>query len=120
MRVAVYAPMKPPDDPVPSGDRKAARMLAAALELAGHRTVLASRLVTWIAEPDPARDAVLAAAAAAEIARLREAWTSGPDRPDAWLTYHLYHRAPDLLGPAMADALDIPYLVVEALSLIHI
>jgi len=114
MRVALYAPMKPPDDPLPSGDRKAARMLERALAHSGHATVLASRLVTWAAAPEPAADAALAAAAGREVDRLRRAWAGSPDRPSLWLTYHLYHKAPDLLGPAVADALAIPYVVVEA------
>ncbi len=38
-----------------------------------------------------------------------------PDRrPDAWLTYHVYHKAPDHLGPYVTRALGIPYLVAEA------
>ena len=44
MRVAFYAPLKPPDHAVPSGDRRMARLLMAALERAGHRVILASRL----------------------------------------------------------------------------
>jgi hypothetical protein len=36
------------------------------------------------------------------------------ERPDLWFTYHLYYKAPDWLGPAVADALDIPYVVAEA------
>ena len=43
MHVAFYAPMKPPDHPVPSGDRRMARLLMQALAHAGHRVVLASR-----------------------------------------------------------------------------
>ena len=35
-------------------------------------------------------------------------------RPDVWFTYHLYHKAPDWLGPAVSRALDIPYVVAEA------
>src|SRR5262249_46845980 len=34
--------------------------------------------------------------------------------PELWFTYHLYHKAPDWLGPAIADALGIPYVVAEA------
>jgi predicted glycosyltransferase len=37
-------------------------------------------------------------------------------RPRAWFTYHLYHKAPDWLGPRVADALAIPYVVAEASS----
>src|SRR5207253_11404693 len=34
--------------------------------------------------------------------------------PELWFTYHLYHKAPDWLGPQIADALRIPYVVAEA------
>src|SRR5262249_26323880 len=34
--------------------------------------------------------------------------------PELWFTYHLYHKAPDWIGPAIADALSIPYVVAEA------
>ena len=34
-RIAFYAPLKPPDHPIPSGDRQMARMLMAALINAG-------------------------------------------------------------------------------------
>ena len=32
----------------------------------------------------------------------------------AWITYHNYYKAPDLLGPVVARALGIPYLQVES------
>ena len=37
-----------------------------------------------------------------------------PSGPAAWFTYHLYYKAPDWLGPDIARALAIPYLVAEA------
>ncbi len=43
---------------------------------------------------------------------------SARDRPAAWFTYHLYYKAPDWIGPQVARALAIPYLVAEA-SLAH-
>ena len=42
MRIAFYAPLKPPDHPVPSGDRQIAQLFLAALRLAGHEPVLVS------------------------------------------------------------------------------
>ena len=59
MRVAFYAPLKPPDHPVPSGDRRMARLLIQALGLAGHEVEIAARLRSWNARPDPARQARL-------------------------------------------------------------
>ena len=47
MRIAFYAPMKPPNHPVPSGDRRMARLLIRALDLAGHEVSVASRLRSW-------------------------------------------------------------------------
>ena len=35
-------------------------------------------------------------------------------RPDLWFTYHLYHKAPDWLGPLVTARLGIPYVVAEA------
>jgi glycosyltransferase involved in cell wall biosynthesis len=115
MQIALYAPMKPPDDPLPSGDRQAARMIVRALALAGHRTEITSRLVSWLAAPDQAADACQRTAAEAEVAALVGRWaTDAADRPELFLTYHLYHRAPDRIGPAVAARLGIPYVVVEA------
>ena len=110
MKIAFYAPMKPPDSDVPSGDRESAALLIRMLGELGHEVEIASRLVTWRAAPEPC-DA-LETASGAEAERLLSAWTSDP--PALWLTYHLYHKAPDWLGPRMADALAIPYAVIEA------
>ena len=35
-------------------------------------------------------------------------------RPDLWFTYHVYYKAPDWLGPAVSEALGIPYVIAEA------
>jgi glycosyltransferase involved in cell wall biosynthesis len=110
MRVAFYAPLKPPDHPVPSGDRRVARLLIAALQSRGHEVVLASRLRSR----DPtgtrlARFAALAPRLAARVVRQLR-----PNPPAAWLTYHLYDKAPDWIGPAVCRAFGIPYLVAEA------
>ena len=43
MQIAFYAPLKPPDHPVPSGDRRVAQLLWQALQMGGHEPVLASR-----------------------------------------------------------------------------
>jgi len=114
MRVAFYAPMKPPDHPVPSGDRRMARLLMAALAAGGHEVILASRLRSWDDAAVPGRQTRLRRLGERLAARLVRRWQGAPDRPDLWFTYHLYHKAPDWLGPAVADALGIPYVVAEA------
>lgn len=114
MTTALYCPMKPPDHPVASGDREIGRLVLRLLEDLGEAPVLASRLSTWQGSPDPDRFAELERASAAEADRLIDAWQSSEDRPDAWVTYHLYHKAPDHLGPRVADALGLAYVVIEA------
>jgi len=116
MRIAFYAPMKPPDHPVPSGDRRMARLLMAALRRAGHEIELASRLRSRDGAGDPARQARLARAGKATAARLLSRYRARPaaERPRAWITYHLYYKAPDWLGPAVSAGLGIPYIAVEA------
>lgn len=112
MNIAFYAPMKAPDDPVISGDRETARLILAALRAEGHEVTLVSRLRTWQKMPEEARFVALADESAAETRRLLGDWTAG-GAPDLWITYHLYHKAPDWLGPAVTAALGIPYVVLE-------
>lgn len=116
MRIAFYAPLKPPDHPVPSGDRRMAQLLMAALAARGHAVHLAARLRTRDGDGDPRRQLRLAALGAWLARRLgaRYAAAAPLERPQAWLTYHLYYKAPDWIGPAVARVLDIPYVVVEA------
>ena len=115
MRIAFYAPLKWPGHPVPSGDRLLARMFVAALTAAGHEVVLASRLRAFEGRGDAARQARIAAVGAALARRLVRRWQrAGAAVPDLWFTYHVYHKAPDHLGPRVARALGIPYVIAEA------
>ncbi len=115
-RVAFYAPLKPPDHPVPSGDRRMARALMAALAEAGWDAELVSRLRSYDRAGDAGRQARLQAIGAGQAKRLatRLARRPAASRPVAWLTYHAYHKSPDWLGPTVSRALGIPYLLVEA------
>ncbi len=115
MKIAFYAPMKAPDHPHPSGDRTVARSLRRVLEDLGHDVVVASSLRSWDAG-DSCRQEGIAREGARECERLRTLWRDEP--PDLWFTYHLYHKAPDHLGPSIADAFRIPYVVAEP-SLAH-
>ncbi|HEV2677717.1 MAG TPA: glycosyltransferase family 4 protein [Aliidongia sp.] len=112
MRVGFYAPLKPPDHPVPSGDRLVARLLIQALEMAGLEVAVMSRCRSRDGLGDPARQARLARLGHRQVDRILD--RAAP--PDLWFTYHLYHKAPDLIGPAVAARLGIPYVVAEASS----
>ena len=113
MRIAFYAPMKPPDDPVPSGDRELGRRIIAALERKGHDVVLASRVKTWLRDPDEAAHRALQAEAEAEADRIIARF-SAEGAPDAWLAYHVYFKAPDWIGPRVSASLGVPCVIVEA------
>lgn len=115
MRVAFYAPLKPPTHPHPSGDRRMARLLMQALRLSGHTVMLASSFRAYDRAGDAAMQTGIAAKGAKVAAMLTRRWRKLPrgHRPQAWITYHLYHKAPDYLGPAVSAALRIPYVVVE-------
>lgn len=116
MIVAFYAPLKAPDHPVPSGDREIARALLQALRDRGYQVAVASRFRSWDGIGDASRQARIRAVGRRLARRLTRRWLllDPAHRPALWLTYHLYHKAPDWLGPRVAAALDIPYLVVEA------
>jgi glycosyltransferase involved in cell wall biosynthesis len=115
MRITFYAPLKPPDHPVPSGDRRVARLLVDALLLAGHQPFVASRLRSYDGAGDPLRQARLGDIGAREAERLLRRWRRMPaTAPELWLTYHLYYKAPDWLGPRVGAALGIPYVIAEA------
>jgi glycosyltransferase involved in cell wall biosynthesis len=117
MRIAFYAPLKPPDHPAPSGDRQVARLFLEALRAAGHRPFAASRLRSYDGSGDPSRQARLAAVGSAAAQRLLRRWERDPGAaPDLWFTYHLYYKAPDWLGPPVSAALGIPYAIAEASS----
>jgi len=93
-----------------------ARLLMTALTGAGHSVELAARLRSYDRDGLPERQARLAAVggrlAARFVERMRQRSTS--ERSQVWFTYHLYHKAPDWIGPRVAVALGIPYIVAEA------
>jgi glycosyltransferase involved in cell wall biosynthesis len=113
VRIAFHAPLKAPDHPVPSGDRAVARLLLAALALRGHDVAIASRLRTFDRTGDLVRQLRMRALGRRLATRVARRLRRGP-LPDLWLTYHVHHKAPDLVGPAVSKALRIPYVIVEA------
>lgn len=107
MRIAFYAPMKPPTHPTPSGDRTIARSVMSLLGDIGE-VDLASTLRMRDGQGDAARQADLASAADKEVERLSGGhW-------DAWVTYHNYYKAPDMIGPVVARRKGLPYVLIEA------
>src|SRR5215813_6035764 len=118
MRVLLHTPLKPPDSPLPSGDREMARGLARLLSRLGHRVVMPplSRVAAGV--PRPEAHLALQRRARVQAARLVRRWRGlparHPERFDLWFTYHCYYRKPDWLGPLVTRALGIPHVIAEA------
>jgi glycosyltransferase involved in cell wall biosynthesis len=132
MKIAFYAPMNAPDGGAASGDRSLSRLFMRALRELGHQVEVAARTTTYAASP--AEQMPLLTRARAEAAEMiagpgtasvlpalesrnqkeGPAGCRRPKDPDLWFTYHVYYRAPDVIGPAVASALGIPYLIAEA------
>lgn len=113
--VAFYAPLKSPHHPSPSGDRTMARLLMKALRQAGFAPHVASELRTLDKAGDRQVQEHLKHQSLETASRLIEHYRNGPQaqRPCLWFTYHVYYKAPDWIGPWVADALGIPYAVAE-------
>ncbi len=114
MKIAFTAPMKPLDDPVPSGDRTMGRLIVRALETAGHDITVASTFRAWRGDGSDAIQGEVRREALLEADRIAGDWDRSGYRPDLFLTYHLYHKAPDWIGPALTDRFGLPYAIVEA------
>ena len=111
MKIAFYAPLKSPSDPTPSGDRRMAGLIRAALRVAGHDPILASEFRSFEGKGDPTAQANIRARAQLELRRALAQLER--KKPALWFTYHLYYKAPDWLGPEIARRLEIPYVVAE-------
>jgi glycosyltransferase involved in cell wall biosynthesis len=118
MRVLLHTPLKPPDSPTPSGDREMARGLARLLRRLGHKVVMPALSRAEPGVPAPSAHLGLERRARRQAARVIARWhalpAGHPERFDLWLTYHCYYRKPDWLGPLVARAVGVPYVIAEA------
>lgn len=89
-----------------------ARALLAALAQMGAQVDLASRLCSRDGTGDAQMQADLMAQAQGLVPQITAMGRTAGWQ--AWITYHSYYKAPDLIGPAVSRALGIPYLLVEA------
>ena len=112
---AFYTPLKHPFQAEASGDRQIGRMLMDGLRAWGFEPELASRMATWRREFEPGAAERLDRAAALIVETLVRRYRRrlSTRRPRFWMTYQNYYRSPDLLGPPVATALCIPYLLVN-------
>ena len=116
MRIALYTPTDR-SDPAPAwGGPALVHLLARALDVAGHQAVAPSDFRSDVGHEEGRRPAALERRAAKHATRLVATYRDLPTVawPEAWLTCHLQHAAPDLIGPVVAETLAIPYLLVGA------
>ena len=92
-----------------------ARLLMRALGDCGHHVNLASTFRTYDGTGDADTQRRIKSDAEMQTVNILEDCYRGTvPWPDLWFTYHLYHKAPDWIGPVIAGALNIPYIVAEA------
>ena len=110
MNIGFYSPLKSPMHAVPSGDREMARALILLLETMGHVVTPICRLRSFDRDGDHVRQLKIRSLSehAAEIIRRRH------PSLDLIFTYHVYHKAPDWIGPRLQATMKIPYLMAEA------
>lgn len=115
MHIAFYAPMKSPEHPNPSGDRRIAQLLMRALDQGGHQVHLASQHRSYESVGNATTQAAIRQEAERQALGLLDAYRDDKiAKPHVWFTYHLYHKAPDWIGPQISEALNIPYIIAEA------
>lgn len=109
MKIAYYMPFKPMGHPNPSGDLVIGTELYEHLQGKEHAIELVSRLrCRWIYY----RPFELLRLIREKSRVLSHCQTS---RPDLWLSYHSYYKAPDLLGSSCSRKLDIPYAIFQGI-----
>jgi glycosyltransferase involved in cell wall biosynthesis len=113
-KIAFYAPLKSPEHEVPSGDRLMARSLVECLQQFGYRVEIVSQFRALIRDPnDETANTSVVENADRERERILTLWKrQGP--PDCWFCYHPYYKSPDLLGPALCQEYNLPYVTAEA------
>lgn len=88
------------------------RAIIQALKYGNVHADLVSTLQTVDKKGDANTQARLFASAEAEASRLIEQGRTSDWQ--VWITYHSYYKAPDLVGPTVAAALNLPYFQIEA------
>ncbi len=114
MKVGFYAPLKSPGHAVPSGDRQMARLLIKALAASGHEVEILSSLRSWEGTGSQQAQEKIYQQAQSEVKRLVQQFRTTHCPPALIFTYHVYHKAPDWIGGALARELQIPYVIAEA------
>ncbi len=107
MNISFYAPFKPLDHHLPSGDLVIAAGLYRYLAAKGHHLRVASHLRTRWIYWKPWRAMIL------PFERRKALAETLQPAAHLWLTYHSYYKGPDMLGPYVSGRLAIPYVIFQ-------
>jgi phosphatidyl-myo-inositol dimannoside synthase len=109
MNICFYAPFKPLDHRSPSGDLVTAAGIFGFLAARGHAVLPASSLrCRWIFWKPWLWPRLLWERR--QVVRRFKA-----KRCDLWFSYHSYYKAPDILGPAAARRMGVPYVLFQGI-----
>ena len=109
MKICFYAPFKPLGHPNPSGDLIIATGLFDFLKQRGHEVMVASSFRSrWIYWKPWLLPQLL-------LERYKTKQRVRRFRPDLWLSYHCYYKAPDILGPGICRTEKIPYTIFQGI-----
>jgi glycosyltransferase involved in cell wall biosynthesis len=116
MQIAFYAPLNPPAGETSANYRDPARLLMDALARAGHAVDVVADFRSYDDDGDLNRQLAQRDEGVALARMLASQWRDGKHgrRPNLWFTHHVYYKAPDWLGPLVAEELGIPYVIAEA------
>lgn len=109
MKISFYAPFKPLNHANPSGDLVTATGIVDFLTGQGHTvTPVSSVRCRWIYWKPWLWPGLF-------VDRQRAIRHCRSERPDLWLTYHSYYKAPDLIGPGVGHAAGVPYVIFQGI-----
>jgi glycosyltransferase involved in cell wall biosynthesis len=114
MRAVFYSPMAMPDAEAASGAARMSALLTRALDAAGFDVARPKLPRTYDGKGDAETQRAARAASKQAADELLRAYRDRAEpRPDLWFSYHVYYKSPDWIGPAVTQALGIPYVVAE-------
>lgn len=109
-KLYLYAPQTPDLGGHFSGDRAILKLFKALFEDIGYDVIFPSHFSAKDRVGDHEFQTQAIEIAVQETKKILRQY----DRPDLFVTYHHYYRAPDLLGPSLVQAWGCPYLIIES------
>jgi glycosyltransferase involved in cell wall biosynthesis len=110
--ILFYAPLSNQHNDHVSGDKIIATSFVKLFERLGYKVLIPSTFSSREPKGLASVQRAIIDAACHEIARIEGLLKF--EKPILWVTYHHYHKAPDLLGSAIAEKFNIPYMLIEA------